>query len=111
MTLGVDGEEDGHAFVIEDWYRDGEWRRVESQAPAQLSSYSRPFFSGSHLDSRLDKYEISVVFNDLYCHDEGFSCDEVQEDFWTLAEIVAAMGEILKRLSRLLGSLLGLLLS
>jgi hypothetical protein len=106
VALGVDGENDGHAFVIEDWYCDGEWRRVESQAAAQLSSYSRLFLSGSYLDSRLDKYEITAVFNDLYWHDESFSFDEVQEDSWGLADMVTAIGDILQRLLRLIGSLL-----
>lgn len=106
VALGVDGENDGHAFVIEDWYCDGEWRRVESQAAAQLSSYSRLFLSGSYLDSRLDKYEITAVFNDLYWHDESFSFDEVQEDSWSLADMVTAIGDILQRLLRLIGSLL-----
>jgi hypothetical protein len=110
VALGVDGEEDGHAFVIEDWYCDGEWRRVESQAAAQLPSYSQLFFPGSYLDSRLSKYEITTVFNDLYWYDESFSCDEVQEDSWSLADIVTAVGDVLARLLQLLGSLLGLLL-
>ena len=111
VALGVDGENDGHAFVIEDWYCDGEWRRVESQAAAQLPSYSRLFFPGSYLDSRLDKYEITVAFNDLYWHDESFSSEEAQEDSSTLADILTAIGDILERLLRLLGSLLGLLLN
>jgi len=79
---------------------------VESQAAAQISSYSRLLFSGSYLDSRLDKYEITVVFNDLYWHDESFSSDEVQEDSWALADMVTAIGDILQQLLRLIGSLL-----
>jgi len=106
VALGVDGENDEHAFVIEDWYCDGEWRRVESQAAAQPSSYSRLFFSGSYLDSRLDKYEVTAVFNDLYWHDESFSFDEVQQDSWTLADMMTAIGDILQRFLRLIGSLL-----
>lgn len=111
VALGADGENDGHAFVIEDWDCDGEWRRVESQAPAQIASYLQLFYSGSHLDSRLDKYEITVVFNDVYCYDEPFSWDEVQEDSWTPAEILTAIGDIVQRLLRLLGYLLSLLLN
>ena len=111
VALGVDGENDGHAFVIEDWHCDGNWRRVESQAAAQLPSYSRLFFPGSYLDSRLDKYEITVAFNDLYWHAESFSSEEAQEDSSTLADILTAIGDILERLLRLLGSLLGLLLN
>lgn len=110
VAIGVDGEEDGHAFVLENWYYNGEWRRVESQAAAQLPTYSRLFFPGSYLDSRLDKYEITTVFNDLYWHDEFFSYGEAQEDSWTLADMVTAIGNIIERLLRLLGSLLGLLL-
>src|SRR4030042_1471069 len=106
VALGVDGENDGHAFVIEDWHCDGHWRRGESQAAAQLPSYSRLFFPGSYLVSRLDQYEITVAFNDLYWHDESFSCDEVQEDSWTLADMVTAIGDILQQLLRLIGSLL-----
>jgi hypothetical protein len=111
VALGVNGEDDGHAFLIEDWCRDGEWRRIESQAGAQLSPFSRLFFAGSILDSRLDKYEITVVFNDVYWDDEAFPCQEVQKDTSTLTEIVATMGDVLKQLSRLIGSLLGLLLN
>jgi hypothetical protein len=77
VVLGVDDEEDGHAFLIEDWYYDGEWRRIESQAPAQLSSWHSWFgFPNSHPDSRLDEYEITAAFNDLYCYDESFPWDE-----------------------------------
>jgi predicted transglutaminase-like cysteine proteinase len=110
VALGVNGAQDGHAFVIENWYSDGEWRRVESQAAAQIPSYSRLFFPGSYLDSRLDKYEITAVFNDLYWHDESFSSEATQENSSTLADILTATGDILERLLRLLGSLLGLLL-
>jgi hypothetical protein len=110
VALGVDGDEDGHAFVMEDWHYDSEWRRVESQAPARLSSYSRLFFSGSQLDSRLNKYEITVVFNDLYCYDQPLACNGTQEDSWSLAKMVTAVGDILRRLLGLLGYLFGLLL-
>jgi hypothetical protein len=68
VALGVDGE-DGHAFLIEDWNNDGEWRRIESQAPA--SWHLKP-----HPDSGLDEYEITAAFNDLYYHDESFPWDE-----------------------------------
>ena len=110
VALGINGAQDGHAFVIENWYNDVEWRRVESQAAAQLPSYSL-FFTGSYLDSRLDKYEIWVVFNDLYWYDGSFSSEMAQEDSSTLADILTATGDILERLLRLLGSLLGLLLN
>ena len=76
VALGVDDEEYGHAFLIEDWYQDGEWRRIESQAPARLSSW-HPWFGPPkpHPDSELDKYEITISFNDLCYYDESFPWD------------------------------------
>ncbi len=76
VALGVDDEEYGHAFLIEDWYQDGEWRRIESQAPARLSSW-RPWFGlpEPHPDNELDKYEITVAFNDMYHYDKSFLWD------------------------------------
>jgi hypothetical protein len=68
VALGVNGEEYGHAFLIEDWYHDGVWRRIESQAPA---SWPRK----THPDSELDEYEITTAFNDLYYYDESFPWD------------------------------------
>jgi len=78
VAIGLDdGEELGHAFVVEDWNRDGRWQRVESQAPAQLSS-RRSWLRAPrpHPDSELDKYEITAVFNDLYYYDASFPWDE-----------------------------------
>jgi len=78
VALGVDGddEEPGHAFLIEDWYNDGEWRRIESQAPAQLSSWHLWFgLPHPHPDFELDEYEITAAFNDLYYYDESFPWD------------------------------------
>ncbi|MDH4367846.1 MAG: hypothetical protein OEV57_06955, partial [Dehalococcoidia bacterium] len=72
---------------------------------------SRLFFAGSNLDSRLDEYEITVVFNDLYWDDECLSCQEVQKDSSTLTEIVTTMGDLLRQLSQLIRSLLGPLLN
>jgi hypothetical protein len=65
VALGVEGDDDepGHAFLIEDWYNDGEWRRIESQTHAQYP------------DSGLDKYEITAAFNELYYYDEYFPWD------------------------------------
>jgi hypothetical protein len=78
VALGVDdgSEEPGHAFLIEDWYHDGKWRRIESQAPAQLSS-RRSWFGSTqpNFDSELDEYEITAAFNDLYYYDESFPWD------------------------------------
>jgi hypothetical protein len=110
VALGVDGGEDGHAFLIEDWYHDGVWQRMESQAPAQLSSWHTLFgLANPHPDSELDEYEITVAFNDLYYYDESFPWDEDQADDWTLAKMATAVGDIARRLSQLLEYLLGLL--
>jgi len=68
VALGIDDEEYGHAFLIEDWYHDGGWRRIESQAPA-------PCPSKAHPDSELYEYEINTAFNDLYYYDESFPWD------------------------------------
>jgi transglutaminase-like putative cysteine protease len=108
VALGVNDEEDGHAFLIEDGYYDGEWRRIESQAPAQFSSW-HSWLGLPNLDSRLDEYEITAAFNDLYCYDESFPWDEYQAHVWTLAKIATAVGDAARRLSQLLGYLLGLL--
>jgi hypothetical protein len=77
VALGINDEEYGHAFLIEDWYHDGEWQRIESQAPAQLS-FRHPSFNPSqaHPDSELYEYEINAAFNDLYYYDESFPWDE-----------------------------------
>jgi predicted transglutaminase-like cysteine proteinase len=69
VALGIDDEEYGHAFLIEDWYNDGEWLRIESQAPA---SWPRK----THPDSELYEYEINAAFNDLYYYDVFFPWDE-----------------------------------
>ena len=78
VALGLDdgSEEPGHAFLIEDWYHDGEWRRIESQAPAQLSS-QRSWLGSTqpNFDSVLDEYEIAAAFNDLYYCDKSFPWD------------------------------------
>jgi len=73
VALGIDDEEYGHAFLIGDWNYDGVWLRIESQAPA-----SWPGRFGSHEphpDSRLDEYEITAAFNDLYYYNESFPWD------------------------------------
>ena len=115
VALGVDdgSEEPGHAFLIEDWNNDGEWRRIESQAPAQLSSW-HSWFGLPNTDSRLDKYEITAAFNDLYYYDdddESFSWSEDQANVWTLTKMTTIVGDIVQRLSRLAEYLLGLLFS
>jgi len=113
VALGVDGgsEEPGHAFLIEDWYRDGEWQRVESQVPAQLSSW-HSWFELPTPDSRLDEYEITVAFNDLcYYDDESFSGSEEQANVGILTKVITIVGDIVQRLSRLSEYLFGLLFS
>jgi len=111
VAIGVDDEDDVHAFIVEDWYYDGEWWRIESQAPAQLSSYTWLGCLKSHPDSELDKYEITVVFNDLYYHDddESFSWSEDQANVGTLTKMITFVGDIVQRLSRIAEYLLGLL--
>jgi hypothetical protein len=112
VALGVDGGDDGHAFLIEDWYLDGEWRRVESQAPADLSSVAWLDGLRPHPDSELDKYEITVVFNDLYYHendDESFSWSQDQSNVSTITELITTVGDVVRQLSRLAEYLLGLL--
>ena len=69
VALGIDDEEYGHAFLIEDWYHDGEWWRIESQAPASWPPEAHP-------DPELYEYEITTAFNDLYYYDESFPWDE-----------------------------------
>ena len=77
VALGIDNEEYGHAFLIENWYYDGEWRRVESQATAQLSSRNSRFgLTKTHPDSELYEYEINTAFNDLYYYNESFPWEE-----------------------------------
>ena len=79
VALGVDGddEEPGHAFLIENWYLDGEWRRIESQWHARTSSWRLWFgLTQPNFDYQLDEYEITAAFNDLYYYDESFPWDE-----------------------------------
>ncbi len=112
VALGTDGGDDGHAFLIEDWYSNGDWRRLESQASAQLSSYAWRWGLRSHPDATLDKYEITEVFNDLhYCQDgaESFSWGNDQDNSSTVTRITNALGYIVRLLSRCTRYLLGLL--
>jgi len=109
VALGVDDGEDGHAFLLEDWYRNGEWRRVESQSPAQLSSLDS-WFGFPTPDSRLDEYEITAAFNDLcYYDDESFSGSEEQANIGILTKVITIVGDIVQRLSRITDYLFGLL--
>jgi hypothetical protein len=108
VALGVNDEEDGHAFLVEGWNHDGEWRRIESQTPAQFSSW-HSWVGLPNPDSRLDEYEITAAFNDLYCHEQSFPWDEGQANVSTMAKIATAAGDVARQLSQLLGHLLGLL--
>jgi hypothetical protein len=109
VALGVDDGEDGHAFLLEDWYLDGEWRRIESQSPAQLSSWDS-WFGFPTPDSRLDEYDITAAFNDLYYYDdESFSGSEGQANVGILTKVITIVGDIAQRLSWIAGYLFGLL--
>lgn len=114
VALGADGGEDGHAFLVEDWYYEGEWRRIESQASAQVSSYTWLDHLRPHPDSQLGKYEMTVAFNDLYYHeddDESFSWSEDQTDASTITKVITTVGDIARRLWQFIEYLLGLLFS
>lgn len=108
VVIGVDSKEGAHAFLMEDWYLDGKWHRIEPQASAQLrpGPLSLPL-----INSGLDRYEIIVAFNDLHYHDESFPWDEDDENFWSLANMATSAGDIARRLSQLLGYLRGLVLN
>ena len=111
VALGVNDGADGHAFLLEDWYRDGEWRRVESQSPAQLSSRDS-WFGFPTPDSRLNEYDITASFNDLcYYDDESFSGSEGQANVGILTKVMTIVGDIVQQLSQLAGYLFELLLS
>jgi len=111
VAIGIDDENNEHAFVIEDWNCDGEWQRIEPQAPAQTSSsYSLLNFVMSHPDSRLDKYKITAAFNDLYYHnDEPFSRSEGQANVSPLTETISTVSNIMQQLIRLARYLFSLL--
>ena len=108
VVLGVNGGQDGHAFLIEDWYHNGEWRRIEPQAPAHFSSW-HSWFGISNPDSRLAEYEITTAFNDLYFYDKSFPWDTNQANISTMAQIATTVGDIARQLLKLAEYLLGLL--
>ena len=109
VALGIDDEEDGHAFLLENWYHDGEWRRVESQSSTQLSS--RDSWLGFPTpDSRLAEYDITAAFNDVYYNDdESFSGIEEQANVGILTRAITIVSDIIQRLSRIADYLFGLL--
>ena len=109
VALGVDDGDDGHAFLLENWYHDGEWRRVESQSSStQLSSWDS-WLGFPTPDSRLAEYDITAAFNDLYYNDdESFSGSEGQANIGILTRVITIVNNIIQRLSQITGYLLGL---
>ncbi len=77
VALGLDNEGYGHAFLIENWYLDGEWRAIEPQAGTQTFPPGRRFKDYSLTDFKLLRdYEIIIGFNDSYYYDELFPWDD-----------------------------------
>jgi predicted transglutaminase-like cysteine proteinase len=77
VTVGLDNEGYGHAFLIENWYLDGKWRAIEPQVETQTFPPGRRFDEYNLADFKLLRdYEIIVGFNDLYYYDESFPWDE-----------------------------------
>jgi Bacterial transglutaminase-like cysteine proteinase BTLCP len=73
VALGVDAEGNGHAFLIENWYLDGQWRAIEPQAPAKVLPGRRKF---NLVDINLSEYEIFTAFNDICYFDESYPWGE-----------------------------------
>jgi predicted transglutaminase-like cysteine proteinase len=77
VAVGVDDDGNGHAFLIEDWCLDGEWRAIEPQAGSQTFPPGRRFEDYSLADFKLLRdYEIILGFNDSSYYDESFPWDE-----------------------------------
>ncbi|MFO7996839.1 MAG: transglutaminase-like cysteine peptidase [Dehalococcoidia bacterium] len=77
VAVGVDDEGNGHAFLIEDWYLDGEWRALEPQAGAQTFPPGPRFKDYNLADFKLLRdYELILGFNDFHYYDESFPWDE-----------------------------------
>jgi hypothetical protein len=77
VALGLDTEGYGHAFLIENWYLDGEWRAIEPQVGTQTFPPGRRFKDYSLTDFKLLRdYEIILGFNDSHYYDESFPWDE-----------------------------------
>jgi hypothetical protein len=76
VAVGVDDQGYGHAFLIEDWYLDGEWRAIEPQAEAEPFPPGRRFKDFNLADFLLLRhYDIIAAFNDFYYYDESFPWD------------------------------------
>jgi len=97
LVIGVDGETGAHAFLMEDWYLDGEWRALDPQDPAQspLGAFRLPLG-----DSRLDRYEIVAGFNDVHYYDGSFPWGGDETSSSTLSNIVTAIGDIARLVSQ-----------
>jgi hypothetical protein len=77
VAVGVDNQEYGHAFLIENWYLDGEWRAIEPQVGTQSFPPGRRFKDYNLADFKLLRdYDIILGFNDSYYYDESFPWDE-----------------------------------
>lgn len=74
VTIGVDAEGYGHAFLIESWYNDGEWRAIEPQDGTLTFPRRGGRFKDYNLAdfTLLRDYEIIMVFNDFHYFDESF---------------------------------------
>ena len=77
VAVGVGNDGYGHAFLIENWYLDGEWRAIEPQVGTVTFPPGRRFKDYSLVDFKLIRdYEIILGFNDFYYYDESFPWDE-----------------------------------
>ena len=77
VAVGIDDDGYGHAFLIENWYLDGEWRAIEPQVETQTFPPGRRFKDYSLVDFKLLRdYEIILGFNDSYYYDELFPWDK-----------------------------------
>jgi predicted transglutaminase-like cysteine proteinase len=76
VAVGVDNQGYGHAFLMENWYLDGEWRAIEPQVGTQSFPRGWRFKDYSLADFKLLRdYKIIVAFNDCYYYDEAFPWD------------------------------------
>jgi hypothetical protein len=106
VAIGVDRRDNAHAFLIENWYLDGEWRVIEPQATAD---HRHGLFWWRSVDSGLEKYEIILAFNDVHYYEGSFPWDGGQADSLTVSGFLEAAGNAVRRASQLLGYLLGFL--
>lgn len=77
VAVGLDNDGYGHAFLIENWYLDGEWRAIEPQLGTQTFPPGRRFKDYSLADFKLLRdYEIILGFNDFYYYGDSFPWGE-----------------------------------